>query len=97
MLSVLSAQKVRFKSSLRSRFFVLTPENRLRLLTRLKAKLLENPKNEYYNLCVGQNDVFCIKCKVVIDDMEELVGKHGLGRTSSWNYYHRDCFQRLYM
>lgn len=97
MLSVLSEQKIKFKSSLRSRFFTMTPENKLRLLTRLKAKLLESPKNEYYQLCVGKNDVFCIKCKTVIDFFEELVGKHGLGRTSSWNYYHRDCFQRLYL
>jgi hypothetical protein len=93
----MSEQKVKFKSSLRTRFFSMTPENRHRLLSKLKAKLIESPNNEYYKMCVAGNDVFCIKCKNIIDLLEELVGKHGLGRTSSWNYYHRDCFQRLYL
>lgn len=75
----------------------MTPDNRFSILGRIKARFKEYPKNVYYKMCVDHNDIFCIKCKCAICDYEELVGKHGLGKRCVWNYYHGDCFERLYL
>lgn len=87
---------LKFESTGRTRFFTMTETVRIQLMGKLKSRFSMNPKNEYYKFCMDNNDVFCIKCRNAIQTYEELVGKHGLGRTSVWNYYHRDCFQRLY-